>query len=60
MNANTKVIAGIVGSLLLVAVAFPLLVGSTTGTLFTVLLWLLALGIVLTLVFAYTNRRYPR
>ncbi len=60
MNANTKVIAGILGSLLLVVVAVPLLVGSTTGTMFTVLLWILALGITLALVFAYTNRRYPR
>ena len=55
-----KGIAGILGSLLVVLVALPLLVGSTTETIFTVLLWLLALGIVLALVFAYTNRRYPR
>ena len=60
MDANMKGIAGILGSLLVVLVALPLLVGSTTETMFTVLIWLLALGIVLGLVFAYTNRRYPR
>jgi hypothetical protein len=50
MNKNMKAIASILGGLLVVLMILPILTGGTEGTLFTVLLWVLALGIVTRLI----------
>ena len=60
MNKNTKVLAGIIGGLLGVLLMLPILTGGTGGTLFTVLFWMLAIGLAATLIFTITNRRQQR
>ena len=60
MNKNSKVIASILGGLLLVVLILPISMGGTGGTLFWVVFWVLAIAIAATLIFAFANRRQPR
>ena len=55
MTKNSKIIASILGGLLLVLLILPISIGSTGGTLFTVSFWVLSIGLVATLIFAIAN-----
>jgi hypothetical protein len=60
MNMNSKVIASIVGGLLMLLLSLPMLVGGTQGMLFWALFGVLALGLAVALTYLITNRRQQR
>jgi predicted ABC-type exoprotein transport system permease subunit len=56
MNENLSTIAGIIGSLVVVFVMLPMLVGGTGSSLFWLLFWLLLLALIASIYYAITNR----
>lgn len=57
MNKNANLLGGIASALLLVVLMLPVLLGGIGSALFTLLFWLLALGLAMTAVFEFTNGR---